>query len=165
MVMKNQQKNKIMGLFNKKIKENDYQELIKIVNLVNMFESNIFRFMNKKQTCSCDIKERYENTLDSTKYVGVYDKKNTLLLVFEINLDELNFFRYLIKKPGIEYKNGEVYKYISPIKNIELNEELSKYSIVYILYIILNDNWCPFSDNITTFYVIHSINLYINNKI
>ena len=142
-------------------------------NLMHLVESNTFSYVYKIQTNSCDVTEQYEKTTEETNCMGVYDKNNKLLLAFEIDLDKLILYRYLIYKTNLPRKSSVLYKKINmqPIKNIHINKDLlTNYSVVDVLKAIININWYIFSDditiytNITSDYIYTAINMYISNK-
>lgn len=132
-------------------------------SLSELLKSNQFSFVYKTQISSGDVTEKYEKTTDETNYIGVYNKNDKLLLTFEIDLDKLILFRYLICDTNI---SSNLYEkiYMQPIKNIDLNEDLlSNYFIEDILYAITCINWSPFSNDITNNYVYESIYMYIKS--
>ena len=159
-----------MGLFNRKKKEIEfnYEEMMANATetylcerdnqlLIDLVKSNRFSFLTKT----------HEDTLYETNYIGVYNKDNKLLLMFEIDLDKLILLNYLVKYTNISDKLSVLYKKIDmqPIKNIELKEDLlSNYSITKILYIILRNNWSIFPNGITSDYVETAIKMYCKNN-
>lgn len=159
-------------------------------NLMHLVESNTFSYVYKIQTYSCSLNTLnqilnistqllppsnvlYEKTTEETNCMGVYDKNNKLLLAFEIDLDKLILYRYLIYKTNLPRKASVLYKKINmqPIKNVHINKDLlTNYSVVDVLKAIININWYIFYDditiytNITSDYIYTAINMYISNK-
>ena len=182
-----------MGLFNRKKKEIDfnYDEMMVAAkleylysktnsnnpnrsyyeNLMHLVESNEFSYVYRTHILSNDITKQYEKTTEETNCIGVYDKNDKLLLAFEIDLDKLILFRYLVCYTNLPRKASILYEKINmqPIKNVHINKDLlTKYSDIDILCAILNCNWNMFSYNknnsMTSAYIETAINMYINNK-
>ena len=138
--------------------------------IANLLKGSQFSYVRKTSTNSDDINKKYKSTIDETNYVGVYNKNNKLLLTFEIDLDKLYLYRYLINYT--EFSNCLDKVDIQPISNIELNKELSNYSIKDTLIGCLTEDvltGCiyicefPHGDVITNDYITKSILMYINN--
>ena len=184
-----------MGLFNRKKKEVElefnYDEMMAAAkleysysktnsnnpnysyyeNLMHLVESNEFSYVYKIQTSSNDATKRFLKTTEETNMLGVYDKNDKLLLTFEIDLDKLILFRYLVCYSNLPRKASVLYEKIDmqPIKNVYINKDLlSKYSDIDILGAILNCNWNIFSRNrnnsMTNDYIYTAIKMYISNK-
>lgn len=140
-------------------------------DLISLVESNEFSYVYRTHIISNDITKQYERAAEETNCIGVYDKNDKLLLTFEIDLDKLILFRYLIKYFNRPIEFSVLYKKIDmqPIKNLYITKDLiTKYSVIDILCAILNCNHNIFSNDengsMTSDYIETAIKMYIGNK-
>lgn len=115
-------------------------------SLSELLKSNQFSYVYRTHIISNDITKQYEKTTEETNCIGVYDKNDKLLLAFEIDLDKLILFRYLICDTNMSRESYTLYEKIDmqPIKNLHINKDLlSNYLIKDVLYGITCINWSP----------------------
>ena len=91
-----------MGLFCKKqktqeIKNNvNYDKMLKEAKLYNIFEgSKLYNVIEKSYSVE-GMQHQYEYTSEETELIGIYNKKNKLILVLKYDLEQKILFDYLL---------------------------------------------------------------------
>ena len=139
-----------MGLFNKKQKtqeiKNDFNhdKMLKEAKLYNIFEgSKLYNVIEKSYSVE-GIQHQYDYTSEETELIGIYNKKNKLIVLLKYDLEQKILFNYLLDGGYTLDSIFEKMK-ISPLTIKEKDETLlSNYSNIEILRYIrkVNKPYC-----------------------
>lgn len=139
-----------MKLFCKKQKtqeiKNDfnYDKMLKEAKLYNIFkDSKLYNVIEKSYSVE-GMQHQYEYTSEETELIGIYNKKNKLILVLKYDLEQKILFDYLLYRGHSLDFIYDVIK-VSKITIEEMDETLlSNYSKIEILRYIrkINKPYC-----------------------